>query len=380
MTESHRRHAKIFFPDDWLGVAPAILNLARSLTNRGYATAIYAAELNPNYPTPDLPLEVRVVQISNGYAHKAFLAATDSPLSAFNVGVDCLGALAARRRHLSYGEPYIFWSLELPPTVSDDLESLGAFSAELDAYRHAAAVVIQDENRARALEEYFGHRHGTQFLVPNGPPDAPFPLRASTTDNYFRRRFGLNPTRHPYLVAQTGMIMREVFAEELAVATRGVPHFTFIFHERRRRSPDDPELAAIAALNSTNLFLSLDPVPYHQLSDIYSSIDIGVAYYRPMDVNFTEMAYASGKLGFYLRHGVPVIVNNLPSFVDLIHKYDCGIVVADPSSSVELAHALDRIIASYDRYSGNARQCFLAKFDFNHSTRSLLKFAGMLDK
>jgi glycosyltransferase involved in cell wall biosynthesis len=193
-------------------------------------------------------------------------------------------------------------------------------------------------------------------------------------ENFFRQKFGLSVDRYPCLVATVGMASYDVFAKELAGATKGVPEFAFIFHERSRRTEDEPEIATIRSLNPDNLFLSLEPIANERLAELYSAVDIGIVYYRPYHENNAQIAFASGKLAFYLRHGVPVVINNLPSLVRLNERYGFGCVISRPGDPAELSAALKTIVASYDEFSRNARRCFLEELEFSRRSEPLLEF------
>jgi glycosyltransferase involved in cell wall biosynthesis len=402
MTDSSRPRARIFFPNEWLGVAPTILNLTRALTDRDYEVDVHVGALDARYPAPNMPVTARVINASAAfdfpdrlsqspreqvlaiqseyqYSLQSFAESIDSTSSHFNVGVDCRGALAARFRHILYGEPYVFLSLELPAARPDCALTRLAHHAELDALRNAEAVVIQDEDRAAVLARHFSHASQRQFLLPNSPPDLLSPAApAAEQDNFFRRKFKLSTKRYPYLVAQIGMASYDVFAKELATATKGVPEFAFIFHERSHREQDDPEIQTFKSLNSENLFLSLEPLPYERLAELYSSADIGIVYYRPYHDNNAQIAFASGKLAFFLRHGIPVVINDIPSLVRLNEKYGFGCVISRPGDSEELSAALKCIVSSYAEYGRNARRCFIEEFEFSRRSKPLFEFLAAL--
>jgi hypothetical protein len=397
MSDSPRPRVRIFFPNEWLGVAPTILNLVRLMTDKGYDVDVHVAGLDARFPAPDLPHGGRVIdasavhefppklsqspgeqvlafQAEYQFSFQSFAESGDADRSDFNIGVDSRGALAARFRHLVFGEPYVFLSLELPAARPDCALTRLAHHAELDAFRNAEAVVIQDEDRSGELARYFAHTPPKQILLPNSPPDMGEPVKALPHENFFRQKFGLSSDRYPYLVSQIGMASYDVFAKELAAATKGVPEFAFIFHERSHRSEDEPEIMTFRSLNPDNLFLSLEPIAYERLAELYSAVDIGIVYYRPYHENNARIAFASGKLAFYLRQGVPVVMNDLPSLVRLNEKYGFGCVISRPGDPAELSAALKTIVGSYREYSRNARRCFMEEFEFSRRSQPLVEF------
>jgi hypothetical protein len=399
MAESaEAERVRIFFPDDWLGVSPTVLQLTEALSARNMVPHIHVPGLGSHFPQPLLP-PACVLHMSDtthymaeglgeqssleqleayrehyDYSIRAFAESADAVRSTFNIGVDGRGALAARFRKIAYGEPYVLLSLELPTEEPTTPLAKLAFHAEREALRDASALIIQDDARARAFFQYYGSSCSPVFLLPNSPPDTAAPLRASDESNFFRRKFNLAKDRFPFIAAQVGMASYDVFAKQVAAASRGIAGFAFVFHERSRRDAGDPEISQMRMSNEDSLFFSLDPVPYDQLAQVYSSVDIGIVYYRPYHQNNAQIAFASGKLAFLLRHGIPVVMNDIPSLAQLNRDYDIGCLVQDPGSSDQLAAALNTIAQSYEHYSRNARRCFLEVFEFRNRARPLLEF------
>ena len=107
-----------------------------------------------------------------------------------------------------------------------------------------------------------------------------------------------------------------MYAQELAKAFSQTDcGFALVFHDRVKRSTTEPYIQLLQSHNSKNLFLSLEPVPFDQVDAIFAVATVGLVFYRPIDDNFARIASASGKLSFNLKHGIPVLMNALPSLV-----------------------------------------------------------------
>lgn len=106
-----------------------------------------------------------------------------------------------------------------------------------------------------------------------------------------------------------------------------------------------------------NVFFSTVPVPSEQLDDYVSGADIGVAWYNKDVLGYRceYMGMAAGKIGNYLKCGLPVITNNFDSLSSYIHGYACGICV---DSIAEIGYAVDKIKLDYARYRENAFKCY----------------------
>jgi glycosyltransferase involved in cell wall biosynthesis len=177
------------------------------------------------------------------------------------------------------------------------------------------------------------------------------------------------------------MICDEVFSKELAKAFNLMDiRCALIFHEREQKSLDNPYIQSLQEINSNNLFLSLNPLPYQDIHKVFMSTDIGLACYRDVDENFSEISKASGKLSFYLKHGKPTIVNNIPSLRRLNDRYKFGILIEDISNYLEIEAAIAEIMNNYQYFSDNALYCFKQEFDFQLITEPLLDFLDFQTK
>ena len=84
--------------------------------------------------------------------------------------------------------------------------------------------------------------------------------------------------------------------------------YKLIFHEREKRSKLEPFIQEILALSKNRALLSLDPVPYNKIDSIFLSSHIGLIAYNKAYGEGRENAHkASGKLGQFLKCGIPVI-------------------------------------------------------------------------
>jgi glycosyltransferase involved in cell wall biosynthesis len=131
-------------------------------------------------------------------------------------------------------------------------------------------------------------------------------------------------------------------------------------------------------INSNNLFLSLEPLPYEQIDKIYASATIGLAFYKDWDNNLSQISKASGKLSQYLKHGKPVLVNNLESLSQVVEKYKIGVVIKDPLNTLEIEAAIETILNNYAFYSENTKTCFEEEFDFAKKVKPILAFMADL--
>ena len=77
-------------------------------------------------------------------------------------------------------------------------------------------------------------------------------------------------------------------------------------------------------------------------------------------------------------HGKPVLVSNLDSLSRLVERYKIGIVIQEPSNSLEIQSAIEIILSNYPFYSENAKRCFEEEFDFTKKVKPILSFMSSL--
>jgi glycosyltransferase involved in cell wall biosynthesis len=396
----------IFFFEGYLGVSPTVLNLSQALDRDGYAVTVYATR-NP-YPTPretgshtvvrylrrladvrgGRRLERELGRVRSGslvsltelvlYAAECAVVrparSRGRPsASRLSIGIDTNGVIAAWLRRAFSRAPYAYLSLEIGPWPPFAAVARIVRLLERRAYRNAEVVMVQDADRFEALTSYMRYRHPNVTFLPNAPLISGSASGGVASENFLRQRCRIAEDAFPNILLQAGIIDENVFSEELARAFAAVAGgCALVLHERLKRDPAEPYLARLRQINDVNLFLSLDPLPMEDLDRVYASATIGVAFYKASDANHSLISTASGKLGYYLKHGKPLLVHGSPSLARFVEDREIGVVVDDPTSAAEIRHAIDRMLADYARYSANARACYEAEFDFERTARLAL--------
>jgi glycosyltransferase involved in cell wall biosynthesis len=393
----------IFFYEGYVGVSPTVANTTKILAQNGYLVNIYGTK--NKYPAPgDLGDEVKIFYFKKGANKLQFLKKIGLKkwIPAFqgiiyiltcliqifrteraevrenhiNIGVDVYGSIAALLSFYLFKQKFLFLSLEFRDefTNPEGLNKIIYSLAKL-ACRKSEGVMIQDEDRFEILCNNYEYRHPQVFYLPNSPVGAKDDSSEVSTGNYFREKFNLNPEQFPYIIVQAGMIDDTVLAKPLAQAFASIDNgCALIFHDRFPKPPEDPYINSLKKMNSKNLFISTDPVPYDQVDKIFSSSTIGLAFYSGYNEDFSQIAMASGKLAHSFKLGRPVLVNDLPSLRRLIEKYRCGVVIKNPSDSKEIELGIDQILGDYETYCQNAKLCFEGEFDFAKKVKPILLF------
>ena len=400
------KSCSIFFYEGWLNISPTLINLASLLAKSGYEVIIYTRDTGYDKPTHLSP-RIEVVYLREHIEFEkllqlfpnvklGFLAPTlllvlfafqiliyrlkhhsTKAARSISIGVDTNCAILALLESYFTKSTLVYLSLELNyEKYSFYFYKWRAILGRL-AYRRSACVLIQDEDRFKILCESARYEHDRVFYIPNSISSDSLDTQSNLPENtnFFQEKFSLEKSKYPYLVVQAGIIDDVVFSGELASAFDAIDKdFALIFHAGKQRDWNDPYIKLLREVNSTNLYLSLDPLPYEQIDRVFRAVTIGLAFYRGVDDNFSKIAKASGKLSGYLKYGKPVLMSDLQSLSELNERYQFGIVIKNPSSSAEIEQALDRIMSNYNFYSSNAILCYEREFDFDACSKSFLEF------
>ena len=421
----------IFFYEGYVDTAPTIINLSKTLADTGHSVHIYAS--NKRYASshsvgdgiavhyvdsiPDIPGLLRLTEPIRHYPNFAlykdgnkregfrfklkklslftafgfytsinlilfvvnygiyrFLKRQWCPCAKVNIGVDTYGSILALFNYYIRREKFIYLSLEL-----NEPQQLGVLGwpirwLERLALRKSESVIIQDADRFKTLCEYQNYQHPSVFYLPNTgymPKGAKDVFEGS--NNYFRDLFHLDPSLYPYIVLHAGMTNDITCSKAIAQTFASLNHgCALILHDSEGKGAKDPYIQSLQHTNDKNLFLSLKPVAFDQLDQLYQSASIGLALYSNVDSSFMKISLASGKLAYYLKHGKPVLVSYSESLQALVDEYEIGCVIRDPSCVAEVELALDKILKNYTDYSNNCRRCFREKFDSERVINSLL--------
>jgi len=83
-----------------------------------------------------------------------------------------------------------------------------------------------------------------------------------------------------------------------------------------------------------------------------------------------NIGLSSGKISYYLRSGLPVIVNKDCSISTFIREQNCGQSVIGEE---EIGKSISIIEKKYNYYSENARKSFNQYFDFESNFNEVIK-------
>lgn len=268
---------------------------------------------------------------------------------------------------------YLNYQTELYIGETLDTRGKRLFKAiERRAAQRARVTIEHDEQRGELLTDDLGVPPGQIIIVPNAPCG---PARARPSE-FLHRRFGLDPMQR--LLLSPGSLSESFETSKVvAAAQRLPPGWCCVVHSAQPRSPDEPYLRQLQALNSAGRVLfSLEPLPYAQIDDLLASASVGIALYSSeVGQNIASVGLSSGKLSHFLKLGIPVIVSPLPGLAAFVRQHRVGEVLDDPACLPQL---IARIEADSNGYRMRALRCFDEHLSYDYAFRSVLAVTDAL--
>jgi hypothetical protein len=404
----------IFFPRAILDTVPSLVGAAELLAERGHEVDIFTYTVAGQPPAHFASEQIRVrslgieglaeqttaglrgvvrraewlpraarAPLARGYAALGAGLAHGSRLLAsartrtrgatfdFVIGVDADGLELAAA--MGGGAPMAYYSLELllleeeltTPAERRLKESERALS------QRAVFTIVQDEARARLLAEDSDLDWQRLVLVPNAPLGRARRQRAC----FWHERFRLAEDRR--IVLHAGSLGDWTGIEDLVASVPSWPEPWLLVVHTRYDGESSPYVERLRSRASERVLFSLKPVARQDFDTLIDSADVGLAFYVPTNEsaytwrNVQTIGLSSGKLAYYLRGGLPVVVNRDASIGSSLEDTGCGLAVEDAH---QVGKALECIGERYEQFSRAALQFFDEQLDFRRA------FAGAIER
>ncbi|NTV97585.1 MAG: glycosyltransferase family 4 protein [Chlorobiaceae bacterium] len=308
-------------------------------------------KVRPKKKKLSLPSSVRLlVHVS------AFLFSERRKGRAFEciIGTGFHGNLIALLMSRVFGQVFVNHCLEYPTFKDSGEEPYTVKEAFYNnvIMKHSDFIVTHDDVHVDIISKKLEIDKGTFLVLPN-----------STTGPVVRLKSGeMRRNNHiedwKTIVLHSGGLGVWFGSRELAQSTAGWgDDNVLVFHTSHVAAGNEYYENMRKVEYDGKVFFSTVPVPSEQLDDYVSGADIGVAWYEKAVLGYRceYMGMAAGKIGNYLKCGLPVITNNFDSLSAYIDGYGCGICVDHID---EIGGAVDKIKCDYERYRENAFRCY----------------------
>ncbi|MCA9565535.1 MAG: hypothetical protein KC561_18685, partial [Myxococcales bacterium] len=242
------------------------------------------------------------------------------------VGVDPLGIIiGSALADSSAALGYLSYEIEF----SGEVSWLRKRTERL-ACRKVSFAIVQDRVRAQRLSEQTGISIERSLLSPVAGTGI-FP---GVRNELLHTALGIPRRKRVALFA--GSLTRWSMAPELADTVDSWPEdWVLVFHERYGRPPawlEERRRHRPGQIFVSDLAFSTP----NELVDLMHASDLGLAFYRPTydhpttGKNLSYIGMASGKIGAYLRAGLPVATNEIGEMADHVRAHNLGITVSSP--------------------------------------------------
>lgn len=268
------------------------------------------------------------------------------------IGGDAWGNVIAYNLKRICSCPYVFFALEFPQIVTKDHPNLSKLDKwENKALKGADFIITHDKFHKNFISENFKVALKKILLLAN----ASFTPEYRTRSTFLHDKFKL--PSDSVAVLHSGGFGVWFKCVELADISKGWPeNMKLIFHIGRKPSESREFDMIYEKPEYGHLNFSLSSLSNSQLDDMIASADVGVALYSVEALGYRAelMGLAAGKIGNYLKCGLPVIASNMPS-LKYIEEYGCGILV---NAVDEVETAIATIMKDKKSFQENAFKCY----------------------
>jgi len=292
------------------------------------------------------------------------------------IGVDPEGFKIAGDIADSLNINLIYWSLELLLTKElTDKYWIDLKECEKKLSQRASFIIIQDKKRSKLLALDNNIPQDKFLFIPNAPKG----FYRKQNSNYWHKYFKLD--KNTRIVLHSGSIGNWTGVKDIIRSVDDWPkNWIFVIHTSFNSNQDSnlKELYDIAT--SDRIFFSTEGVSSLKYPELVASADIGIAFYVPEQPPYTlenihTIGFSSGKISYYLRAGLPVLINQWPDVSKFIQNQKCGIAV---NNADEISKAISIIEKKYNEYRNNAYEAFKKYLEPTSYIKKFVKKVDML--
>ena len=235
----------------------------------------------------------------------------------------------------------------------------------------ATFIIIQDLERAKVL--------ASDNLLPLQKflflPNAPLGKASKNFSHYWHKKLQLPASAK--IVLHAGSLEKWTGIREIIRFTHLWPKNWILIVHTREKAENSLLIEELKKLDQEGrVIFSLSPVSKEEYLNLVQGADIGLAFYIPYkgtsytQTNLRKIGLSCGKLAYYLKCGLPVVVNKDTNLSEIVEKANCGVVV---NNAKEIGKAIEEISSNYNEYSKNACKTFEKCFNFEKAFQKVLE-------
>lgn len=274
------------------------------------------------------------------------------------IGFDPDGLIRSGVYGLRKDIPFFYFSLEFYEK-NDETHKAEVFFAQ-----KSLAVLTQDKYRGKILSKLLSVNEKKVFPVYNST----IGNIIETKSSYLRDLFHIKENKK--IILAVGTLLEITGIDKILDSVESWSNeYVLVVHGWTTDASIKERITVLTKKFEEKVFYSDTPLTHDEKFKVFSSADIGLIYYKPINLNLKYAAWSSGKFFDFARCGVPVIANNIPNMDTLVEDNQCGIIL---NSFNNLDKAFKKIFHKYEIYQ---KGCFESykKYSFNESFRKALK-------
>ena len=354
------KHILLVLREPFLDRIPSLKTLVWFLLNHNHRITLITSESNKfillSFDHENLQI-IKVKQRSKRFESPTTLKLLWKTLSFvltrrvdYLMGGDAIGNIIASKISRLLVKKHIFFMLEYPQIITEKVQCLTRLQRlENKSLEKSDIIITHDKWHKQFLLTHFNLNNKILLL-----PNSSFTPEIYMESNFLQKRLGVQGQK---IVLHSGGFGKWFKCKELADSTYNWDkNVKLVFHVSHRVEDDKYFEEVYESDYRGKVLFSLNPVSTYELDSLVASSDVGIALYSEKELGYraTYMGLAAGKIGNYLKCGVPIIATKLLS-LSYIETYQCGILV---EKEKDIASAINKILSNRDMYSKNAHRCY----------------------
>ena len=354
------KHILLVLKEPFLDRIPSLKTLVWFLLNHNHRITLITSESNKfillSFDHENLQI-IKVKQRSKRFESPTTLKLLWKTLSFvltrrvdYLMGGDAIGNIIASKISRLLVKKHIFFMLEYPQIITEKVQCLTRLQRlENKSLEKSDIIITHDKWHKQFLLTHFNLNNKILLL-----PNSSFTPEIYMESNFLQKRLGVQGQK---IVLHSGGFGKWFKCKELADYTYNWDkNVKLVFHVSHRVEDDKYFEEVYESDYRGKVLFSLNPVSTYELDSLVASADVGIALYSEKELGYraTYMGLAAGKIGNYLKCGVPIIATKLLS-LSYIETYQCGILV---EKEKDIASAINKILSNRDMYSKNAHRCY----------------------
>ncbi len=354
------KHILLVLREPFLDRIPSLKTLVWFLLNHNHRITLITSESNKfillSFDHENLQI-IKVKQRSKRFESPTTLKLLWKTLSFvltrrvdYLMGGDAIGNIIAPKISRLLVKKHIFFMLEYPQIITEKVQCLTRLQRlENKSLEKSDIIITHDKWHKQFLLTHFNLNNKILLL-----PNSSFTPEIYMESNFLQKRLGVQGQK---IVLHSGGFGKWFKCKELADSTYNWDkNVKLVFHVSHRVEDDKYFEEVYESDYRGKVLFSLNPVSTYELDSLVASADVGIALYSEKELGYraTYMGLAAGKIGNYLKCGVPIIATKLLS-LSYIETYQCGILV---EKEKDIASAINKILSNRDMYSKNAHRCY----------------------